>query len=68
MNAVAAPFERRRPPPAVRRRRFLITVADHSILIAMAIAFLAPIVFIALTALMTSEQALSTHLWPHPFR
>ena len=34
----------------------------------MAAAFLAPVVFIALTALMTSEQALSTHLWPHPFR
>jgi multiple sugar transport system permease protein len=68
MTAVAAPFERRRPPRAVRRRRLLVTIADHSVLIAMAIAFLAPVVFIALTALMTSEQALSTHLWPHPFQ
>src|SRR5207244_6834897 len=25
-------------------------------------------VFIALTALMTTQQALSTHLWPSPFR
>jgi multiple sugar transport system permease protein len=68
MSAVAAPLERRRPPRAVRRRRFLIAVADHSLLIAAAAAFLAPVVFIALTALMTSDQALSSHLWPHPFR
>jgi multiple sugar transport system permease protein len=70
MSAAAAPaqLERRRVPPAVRRRRLLISVADHSLLIAAAVAFLAPVVFIALTALMTSDQALSTHLWPHPFR
>jgi multiple sugar transport system permease protein len=59
---------RRKPPSSVRRRRFLVAVADHSILIAVAIAFLAPILFIALTALMTSNQALSPDLWPHPFR
>jgi len=29
--------------------------------------FLAPFVFIALTALMTNGQALSARLWPHPF-
>ncbi len=33
-----------------------------------AIIFLAPFVFIALTALMTNSQALSSHLWPSPFR
>ena len=43
-------------------------VADHSLLIAAAAAFLAPVVFIALTALMTNDQALSAHLWPRPFR
>jgi multiple sugar transport system permease protein len=70
MSAAVAParVERRRVPPAVRRRRLLISIADHSLLIAAAAAFLAPVVFIALTALMTSDQALSTHLWPHPFR
>jgi multiple sugar transport system permease protein len=52
----------------VRRRRFLIAVANHSFLVAGAIAFLAPFLFIALTALMTNEQALSPHIWPHPFR
>jgi multiple sugar transport system permease protein len=61
-------LERRRPPASVRRRRFLIAVADHSMLIAVSIMFLAPFVFIALTALMTNEQALSPRLWPEPFR
>ena len=59
--------ERRKLPRAVRRQRFLISVAEHSLLIAAAIAFLAPVVFIALTALMTTNQALSPVLWPETF-
>ena len=51
----------------MRRRRFLLAVANHSVLIAAAIAFLAPFVFMALTSLMTNDQALSSRLWPHPF-
>jgi multiple sugar transport system permease protein len=66
--AARATFVRRRPPAKVRRRRLLLAVANHSLLIALAIAFLAPFVFITLTALMTNSQALSSHLWPHPFR
>jgi multiple sugar transport system permease protein len=65
--AASGAFERRKLPAEVRRRRFLIAVADHSILIALAILFLAPIVFIALTALMTDHQALTSSLWPRPF-
>jgi multiple sugar transport system permease protein len=65
---VATPFVRRRVPAAYRRKRFLLAVAQHSLLIAAAIAFLAPFVFILLTSLMTTNQALSSHLWPHPFR
>jgi multiple sugar transport system permease protein len=65
---VPATVVKRKAPTAVRRRRFLIAVADHSILIALAIAFLLPIVFIALTALMTDGQALTPSLWPHPFQ
>jgi multiple sugar transport system permease protein len=65
---VARPMVRRRVPAAIRRRRMLVSVADHSLLIAAAIAFLAPFLFIVLTALMTNKQALSTNLWPHPFR
>ena len=55
------------PPASVRRKRFLLAVANHSVLIAASIAFLAPFVFITLTALMTNDQALSSRLWPHPF-
>jgi multiple sugar transport system permease protein len=67
-KAQSPTFTRRKPPANVRRRRFLVTVADHSFLIAAALVFLAPFVFIVLTAFMTNEQALSPDLWPHPFR
>jgi multiple sugar transport system permease protein len=67
-SVIALPLPRRKLPAPVRRRRFLLAVANHSLLIAAAIAFLAPLVFIALTALMSNDQALSSHLWPHPFR
>jgi multiple sugar transport system permease protein len=64
----AGTFVRRKPPADVRRRRFLLAVANHSLLIAAAVIFLAPFLFIVLTALMTNAQALSPELWPHPFR
>jgi multiple sugar transport system permease protein len=67
----AATIERamtRRLPDAVRRRRLLLSIAEHSLLIAAALAFLAPFVFIVLTSLMTNDQALSAKLWPSPFR
>jgi multiple sugar transport system permease protein len=65
--AAPAALVRRRPPRPVRRRRALIAIADHSILIVLAIMFLAPFAFMLLTALMTSDQTLSSKLWPHPF-
>ena len=55
-------------PRTVRRQRVLVLVAQHSLLIAAAAIFLVPFVFIVLTALMTSDQALSAQLWPSPFR
>ncbi|HEY2542208.1 MAG TPA: carbohydrate ABC transporter permease [Gaiellaceae bacterium] len=64
---IAAPIVRRRPPARVRRKRLLVAIANHSLLIAASIAFLAPFAFITLTALMTNDQALSANLWPHPF-
>jgi multiple sugar transport system permease protein len=63
----AVPLVRRRPPARVRRKRLLVSVANHSMLIAASVAFLAPFAFIAVTALMTNDQALSANLWPHPF-
>jgi multiple sugar transport system permease protein len=68
VRAEAPPPVRRKPPPAIRRRRLLLGLANHSLLIATAIMFLAPFVFITLTALMTERQSLSPELWPHPFR
>ena len=70
VDAVVEPrtIDRRKPPASVRRQRFLVAVADHSLLIAAAIMFLAPIAFITLTALMTNDQALSPRLWPDPFQ
>jgi multiple sugar transport system permease protein len=72
VSAPAAPVAagtlvRRKLPAEVRRRRFLIAVANHSLLIVAAIVFLLPFVFIVLTSLMTSSQALSPRLWPEPF-
>jgi multiple sugar transport system permease protein len=66
--AVAQPLVRRKVPAAVRRKRFLVALANHSLLIAGAIIFLSPFFFIVLTSLMTNSQALSSHLWPSPFR
>ncbi|HKB94278.1 MAG TPA: carbohydrate ABC transporter permease [Gaiellaceae bacterium] len=66
-EAAVAPLVRRRPPARVRRKRLLVAVANHSVLVAAALAFLLPFLFITLTALMSNEQALSNHLWPHPF-
>jgi multiple sugar transport system permease protein len=64
----ATPPKRREVPAAVRRRRLLVGVAEHSLLIVAAIAFLAPFVFMVLTSLMTTDQALSPKLWPDPFQ
>jgi multiple sugar transport system permease protein len=68
MSAVAAgTLVRRKLPTAVRRKRLLLAVANHSLLVAAAIIFLLPFLFIVLTSLMTSDQALSPKLWPDPF-
>jgi multiple sugar transport system permease protein len=65
---VAPALTRRKLPASVRWRRFLLAVANHSLLIVAAVVFLAPFLFIAMTALMTNGQALSEHLWPSPFK
>lgn len=74
MAATTAPATRvvakpalHRPPPRRKRRDLLMSIAENSLLIALAICFLAPFVFILLTSLMTNHQALSTDLWPSPF-
>jgi multiple sugar transport system permease protein len=66
--APAAP-PRSRESRRIARRRRLGWVADHSIGVVLGIVFLSPFVFIVLQAFMTSEQALTSQLWPqtwHP--
>jgi multiple sugar transport system permease protein len=55
-------------PVEERRRRLLMAVANHSIAIVISAVFVLPFIFILLTALMTQQQALTTHLWPSPFQ
>ncbi len=50
-----------------RRDSLLTVVAERSIIIALAIMFVAPIVFVILTAFMTTDQAAGPKLWPSPF-
>jgi multiple sugar transport system permease protein len=51
-----------------KRKRMLNSVARHSLLIAVAIVFLSPFIFVIFTSLMTRDQALTRAIWPHPFR
>lgn len=52
-----------------RRRPALVWIADHALLIALALAFLAPFAFVVLTSFMSAGQAGTTFSWPrdwHP--
>jgi len=51
------------------RERWLVVVARNSVAIAAAIIFIAPFLFVVLMSFMTSDQALTSNLWPttwHP--
>jgi multiple sugar transport system permease protein len=50
---------------SVRRQNFLIWVARYSLLIALAAMFLGPILFVFLTSVMSSHQALTSDYWPN---
>ncbi|MER8047556.1 carbohydrate ABC transporter permease [Streptomyces sp. NPDC094032] len=52
---------------AVTRGR-LVWIADHCVAITLAILFLAPLVFVVLTSLMTDQQANTTDLWPRDWQ
>ncbi|MFI9591471.1 carbohydrate ABC transporter permease [Nonomuraea sp. NPDC052265] len=65
MTAPAPPAApARRQGVRARRRRTLVWIATHAVAIVLALMFLAPVVFLTLTALMTDEQALTGDLWP----
>ena len=46
---------------------FLMSVANHSMLIMVSAMFALPFLFVILTSLMTTDQALTTDLWPRSF-
>ena len=54
--AVAQPLVRRKVPAAVRRKRFLLAVANHSLLIVVAVMFLAPFFFIVAWSIFTESS------------
>jgi multiple sugar transport system permease protein len=68
VGASVADIPRRPVPDEVRRRRFLLAIARHSVLIAVAAVFIAPFFFITMTALMTEQQAVTPSFIPRPFR
>ena len=65
--AAAVPRMRRRTAEA-RRKAFLITVANHSVAIALTAAFVLPLFFVVATSLMTDRQMLTHDVIPHPFQ
>ncbi len=64
----AAEIVPRAMPPALVRRRRLHTAWSHTLMIAVAMLFVLPMVFVVLTSLMTDAQALSNDFWPKPFQ
>ena len=65
--AAAVPRPRRRTAEA-RRKAVLITVANHSVAIALTAAFVLPLFFVVTTSLMTDRQMLTHDVIPHPFQ
>ena len=65
--AAAVPRTRRRTAEA-RRKAFLITVANHSVAIALTAAFVLPLFFVVATSLMSDRQMLTHDVIPHPFQ
>jgi multiple sugar transport system permease protein len=58
-----------RPASAKKPRPWLVWIAQHSLAIVLSVMFVAPVVFLLLTSLMTDSQALTADYWPrswHP--
>ncbi|MFM7718548.1 MAG: carbohydrate ABC transporter permease [Actinomycetota bacterium] len=68
MSAIARELVPRAVPRALRRRRLLEAIGEHAAMVAIATMFMAPILFIVLTSLMTDRQALTSSIWPSPIR
>jgi multiple sugar transport system permease protein len=59
-----APSTRRRR--TARPSRVLLWIAEHAALLAIAILMIAPVVFVVLTSMMSSNQALTATIIPNP--
>lgn len=55
------------PRGGTRVNRVLMFVAQHTVLVTLGILFVAPVAFVLLTSLMSSNQTLTASFWPHPF-
>jgi multiple sugar transport system permease protein len=64
-SASTAYRQREKRVRAERRKELLFWVAEHSIAVALSVMFIAPIVLIVLTSLMSGQQALTSDYWPH---
>ncbi|MEV8635164.1 carbohydrate ABC transporter permease [Streptosporangium sp. NPDC051023] len=60
--ATASPA--RRAGTRGRARGILYWIATHAVAVALSLMFLGPLAFVALTALMSNDQALTGDLWP----
>lgn len=52
----------------MKRKRGLMWIAENSVLVALAVIFVAPVLFVLLTSLMSSKQTLTASFWPDPFQ
>lgn len=62
-RSVAPQRRRARTSPS----RVLTFIAEHTALVALGVLFIAPVIFVLLTSLMSSRQTLTASLWPAPF-
>lgn len=70
MSTVTQSLPRRQEPvatPARPRDGVLLWVAEHAGLVVLGVLTVAPILFVALTSLMSSNQALTASIIPRPF-
>jgi multiple sugar transport system permease protein len=65
LRSAADPSTRRTRTAAQNRRKATLEwIAVHALAVAAALFFVLPFVFVALTALMSDQQALTRNLWP----
>lgn len=65
--SIAAPPTSPRTGKRPTGSRVLLFIAEHTVLVVLGILFVAPVVFVLLTSLMSGNQTLTASLWPHPF-